>query len=222
MEKDRGTRVIAIVALVVGVVGLTIGFAAFASNLTISSSAEVTANQSNFNVDFTSTSSGEVSTSDIVPIKNPTTITASNGTISNSGDPTVTGLHATFSEPGQSATYTFWAKNIGSYVAYLNSITIGNATSSETYKKCTAKNTTTQSLVDDACAGISMTVAVSNGTASQAATSSSVATINNHSLALNGYDEIVVTISYASGSAIADGDFDVAFGNITLAYSSVD
>ncbi|MEE3344192.1 MAG: hypothetical protein VZS44_08900 [Bacilli bacterium] len=218
MEKDRSARVIAIVALLVGVVGLSIGFAAFSSSLTISSSAEVSPDQSNFNVDFTSTSSGEISTSAIVPTKSPTTLTATSGAIDNSSDPTVTGLHATFTEPGQSVTYSFWAKNIGEYVAYLNSITIANAASSQTYKKCTAKGTTTQSLVDSACSGISMTVEV--GT--EAATSSSVATINNHSLAVNGYDPIVVTISYATGSAQADGDFDVAFGDITLSYSSVD
>lgn len=218
MEKDRGTRVIAIVALVVGVVGLTIGFAAFSSTLTISSSAEVSPDSSKFNVDFTSAGTGDISTAAIVPTKSPNTITATNGAIDNSGDPKVTGLKATFTEPGQSATYSFWAKNIGEYTAYLNSITIANATGGDSYKKCTAKTGTTQSLVDSACNGISMTVQVG----SETATSSSVATINNHSLAVNGFDPVVVTISYAAGSAQADGDFDVAFGDITLSYSSVD
>lgn len=218
MEKDRGTRVIAIVALVVGVVGLTIGFAAFSSTLTISSSAEVSPDSSNFNVDFTSAGSGEVSTAAIVPTLSPTTLTASNGTISNAGDPTVTGLHVTFTEPGQSAIYSFWTKNIGEYTAYLKNITIANATGGDSYKKCTAKSGTTQSLVDSACSGISMTVKVGDA----AATSSSVASITGHSLAKDGFEPVVVTISYAAGSAQADGDFDVAFGDITLSYSSVD
>ena len=218
MEKDRGSRIIEIVALLVGVVGLSIGFAAFSNTLTISSSAEVTPDQSKFNVDFTSASSGDVSTTPIQPAtKNPETLVAANGTIDNSGDPTVTGLHATFTEPGQSVTYNFWAKNIGEYIAYLKSITIANATGAETYKKCTAKTGTTQSLVDAACNGISMTVKV--GT--EEATSSSIASISNHSLAIDAFDPIIVTISYANGSAIADGDFDVAFGDITLTYSSV-
>ena len=39
MERDRSGKVIAIVALLVGVVGLTIGFAAFSNTLTIQSSA---------------------------------------------------------------------------------------------------------------------------------------------------------------------------------------
>lgn len=218
MEKDRSARVIAVVALLIGVVGLSIGFAAFANNLKISSTAEVSPSDTAFNVDFTSSSSGDVTTGAIVPVKSPTTITASNGSIDNSGDPTVSGLHATFTEPGQSATYTFWAKNIGEYVAYLNSITIANATGGSSYKKCTATGTTTQSLVDSACEGISMTVQVG----SEAATSSSVASISGHSLAKSGFDEVVVVISYAANSARADGDFTVAFGDITLTYNSVD
>ena len=219
MEKDRGTRVIAIVALLVGVVGLSIGFAAFSNTLTISSTAEVTPDPNKFNVDFTSASSGEVSTDPIQPAtKNPTTLVAANGTIDNSGNPTVTGLHATFTEPGQSVVYNFWAKNIGEYIAYLKSITIANATGAESYKKCTAKTGTTQALVDTACEGISMTVKVG----SEAATSSSIATITGHNLAKGGFDPITVTISYAEGSGVADGDFDVAFGDITLTYSSVD
>ena len=218
MEKDRGTRVIAIVALLVGVVGLSIGFAAFSSQLNISSSAEVTPDSSKFNVDFTSTSSGNVSTAAITPTKSPTTLVATDGAIDNSSDPTVTGLHATFTEPGQSVTYSFWAKNIGEYIAYLNSITIANATSADSYKKCTAKSGTTQALVDAACNGISMTVKVGNETA----TSSSVASISDHSLAVDGYDPVIVTINYAANSGQADGDFEVAFGDITLTYSSVD
>ena len=49
MEKDRGGRVIAIVALLVGVVGLTIGFAAFTNTLTIQSDASVTPDDSLLN-----------------------------------------------------------------------------------------------------------------------------------------------------------------------------
>ena len=51
MEKDRSTKIIAIAALLIGIVGLSLGFAAFSNTLTISSSAEVTPDQSAFNVD---------------------------------------------------------------------------------------------------------------------------------------------------------------------------
>ena len=41
MEKSRRTQYIAIIALVIGVVGLSIGFSAFSSVLQIQSSATV-------------------------------------------------------------------------------------------------------------------------------------------------------------------------------------
>ena len=52
MEKDRRARVVAIAALLVGVVGLSLGFAAFTNTLTIKSSAEVKVGDSVFNVYF--------------------------------------------------------------------------------------------------------------------------------------------------------------------------
>ena len=38
----------------------------------------------------------------------------------------------------------------------------------------------------------------------------------------SSYEEVVVTIKYADGATRADGDFSVAFGDITLTYGSVD
>ena len=96
MEKDRGGKVIAIVALLVGVVGLTIGFAAFSNTLTIRSEAEYNPDASVFNVDFSSTSGsvvdGNLAPKTLTPATNgPTGATA---TIDNSGDPIITGIKA--------------------------------------------------------------------------------------------------------------------------------
>ena len=41
MSENKGYKVIAIAALVFGVIGVTLGYAAFSSTLTIKSSAEV-------------------------------------------------------------------------------------------------------------------------------------------------------------------------------------
>ena len=218
MEKNRGTKVIAIVALLVGVVGLSLGFAAFSNNLTISSSAEVRPDSSAFNVDFSSSNSAVETNPVVATVSDATEVTATNATIDNTTNPTITNLKATFTEPGQSATYSFYAYNAGQYVAYLNSIIYGNVSGEATNKVCTAKTGTTQALVDSACNGISVSVKVG----SEAVTTGSVATISGHSLAKDSAEQVVVTISYASESAIADGDFDVAFGDITLTYDSVD
>ena len=218
MEKDRSSRIIAIVALMVGVVGLTIGFAAFSNNLTISSSASVSPDSSAFNVDFSSSSSS-LATSAVTPVVTGEGATATNATIDNStaGAPTITNLSATFSEPNQKAVYTFYARNEGEYIAYLKSISFAEVESGAT-KKCTPGADTTASLVASACNGISLSVKVGN----EEVTTTNVATITGHSLAKAASEPIVVTIEYADGSAVADGDFTVSFGDISLLYKSVD
>ena len=227
MEKGRSSKIIAIVALCVGVVGLSLGFAAFSSTLTISSSAEVAPDASTFNVDFSSSQSSVV-TDNIIPEITPSGVanfTATEATISNEGDPTISNLKATFTEPGQKAVYSFYAFNAGEYEAFLNSITFAGSTP----VTCTAKENTDPTLVANACKGIKLTVDVNGVTAYVTGpvdpadeNAGSKATIQSHSLASKAGESVTVTIEYLPGSARADGDFDVAFGNVTLTYSSVD
>ncbi len=213
MSDNKIYKIIAVVALVLGVAGVTLGYAAFSNTLTISSSAEVKPDASTFNVDFSSSSSS-VATSAIVPSLNTTAtgFSATNATIDNTSDPAITNLKATFTAPGQSVTYTFYAYNAGQYIAYLNDIVFSGS------KTCTGKTGTTASLVTSACNGISLSVKVG----SESATTTSLANISGHSLAINASEEIVVTIAYASGSAVADGDFDVTLPDVVLTYASAD
>ena len=50
MEKSRTSKIIAVVALVVAVLGLSLGFAAFSNTLTISSSATVSPDSGDFDI----------------------------------------------------------------------------------------------------------------------------------------------------------------------------
>lgn len=213
MGEGKGYKIIALVALVLGVVGVTLGYAAFSSTLKISSSAEVKPDPTTFNVDFSSSSS-QVETNDIAATLNKTVtgFSATDATINNTSNPVVSNLKATFTEPGQTATYSFYAYNAGEYIAYLNSIVF------EGTKTCTAKEGTSQSLVDSACNGISLSVKVGN----ESSTITSIATIASHTLGIGASEEVVVTITYADGSALADGDFDVSLPDIVLTYDSVD
>ena len=213
MNYSKGYKALAIVALVLGIAGVSLGYAAFSNTLTISSSAEVKPDASSFNVDFSSSSSA-VETDNITPTlnKNVEGFTATDATIDNTTDPTVSNLKATFTEPGQSATYTFYAYNAGKYVAYLNSIVFQGS------KTCTAKTGTTQALVDTACTGITISAKVG----SESATTTSVASLTGHSLAIDAAEQVIVTITYADGSGQADGDFDVTLPSIVLTYDSVD
>lgn len=217
MEKNRNAQVIAIVALVVAVLGLSVGFASFSSVLNIQSSANVKPDSSTLNVDFSS-SIDSVTVAEITPTATPNSIVTTNATIDNSADPTISNLSATFTEPGQSAVYKFYAYNAGELNAYLKSIVYANVAGSNATKVCTAKEGTTDALVQKACENILVKVKVGN----ELETATGKASITGHSLAKKTGEMVTVTLEYAAGAERTDGDFSVAFGNITLNYSSAD
>ena len=216
MEKDRSSKVIAIVALLVAVVGLSVGFAAFSSTLTISSSANVTPNSDTFKVVFSSNDT-TLTTEAVNGNVTGTGASATAATINNDTNPTISGLAATFTEPGQKVVYTFYAHNSGEYEAFLKSVTYANVTGKSESRVCTPGRDTTAALVTNACDDISVKVNV--GTTN---TTASTADITGHSLAKKAFEPVTVTIEYASNGDRADGDFSVAFGDISLVYSSVD
>lgn len=241
---ERNSKVIAIVALCIGVVGLSLGFAAFSSTLTIKSSASVKPNADTFNVDFSSTTGSVVSgaveaTRAIINAEGgvvadavvPEAFIASAASINNTSNPEITGLNVVFTEPGQQATYKFYARNAGELTAYLNSLTFTETTVGEVTgtKVCTAATLTdeeiaagatqaTPALVAQACNGISISVKVGK----EANTTASIPTISGHDLAAGNEEEVTVTIKYAADAVRADGKFDVAFGDIVLVYDSLD
>lgn len=217
MEKNRNAQVIAIVALVVAVLGLSIGFASFSNVLNIQASANVKPDSSTLNVDFSS-SIDSVTVAEITPTATPNSIVTTNATIDNSVDPTISNLSATFTEPGQSVVYKFYAYNAGELNAYLKSIVYANVAGGNATKVCTAKEGTTDALVQKACENILVKVKVGN----ELETATGKASITGHSLAKKTGEMITVTLEYAAGAERTDGDFSVAFGNITLNYSSAD
>lgn len=217
MEKNRNAQVIAIVALVVAVLGLSVGFASFSNVLNIQASANVKPDSSTLNVDFSS-SIDSVTVAEITPTATPNSIVTTNATIDNSADPTISNLSATFTEPGQSVVYKFYAYNAGELNAYLKSIVYANVAGGNATKVCTAKEGTTDALVQKACENILVKVKVGN----ELETATGKASITGHSLAKKTGEMITVTLEYAAGAERTDGDFSVAFGNITLNYSSAD
>lgn len=255
MEKKRGNQVMAIAALFIAVIGLSLGFAAFSNTLTISSSATVTPDSSEFDVDFSNISSAvqttynngtsdvdgvaTVSTVPVSPAAN--TLTYTRGVISNSvaGAPTITGLSAAFTEPGQSVTYTFYTYNAGHLVAYLREINFGStiscsvATTDANNQAIPAAQQATDSLVQTACADMELTVAVKNsdGTAFSSnpisltttnTTNASTTSISGKNLAVNGAHQVSVTIAYTNHEHFVDGRTIVTLPNIQLVYKSLE
>ena len=201
MEKYRRQRIVTIIVLMVIISGLTIGFAAFTSVLSISSSATVTPDDSTFSVKF-STLKDSLNEADVVPSNASDGVEYTNGKINNTSSPTLTNLSAVFTSPGQSVTYTVYARNEGEYTAYLNNINyIGE-------KTCTPSTGTTASLVEAACNSIKMTVTVA-GTEYTATTA-----ISGHALAKKTGEEVKVKllVSYNMSNVLSENyDFLTRF-----------
>ena len=215
MDRDRSTKVIAIVALCVAVFGLSVGFAAFSNDLTIKSEATVKPNASDFDVNFSSSDTSE--TDGTVTATSTAGVTAQDATINNATAPTISGIKVEFTEPGQSAKYSFFAHNAGKYNAFLNNVTFKNVTDANANIVCVAAEGTNANMVASACQGISIKVKVGTTTFAE-----STPTITSHELPIDQYEPVEVTIEYRTGAARADGDFQVNIGDIVLTYGSVD
>ncbi len=229
MERDRKTRVIAIFAMVFAVAGLTIGYAAFTKTLNIQfTNTTVQGNSANFSVKLSSSATAATTSPVPAGVASPTASgpTALAPTLNAT---TISGLGATFSAPGQSITYTFYAVNDGQFDAYLKSITIADAAGA-TGKgvACTADTGASATMVANACKAITMTVTIgsdvatatssaaqvnkTSGITSAAIAKKSGTTIKSHT--------VVVKLDYASTANLVDGNFTVKFGNVTLNYAT--
>jgi hypothetical protein len=208
MEKSRRNKKIVLIVLLLIVVGLSIGFAAFTATLKIQSSASVMGDQNTFKVVFSE------SDSEVTGSKTNVSGVASAGTFNGTE---LSGLTATFTQPGQTATWEVYAFNAGQFDAFLKSVTFENAAGSTATIKGVAGEGTTQTYVDEAIKGMSIQVDVRGEAYTTTRTG-----ITNHKLTQSTGEKITVTLSYDSTAAIADGDFTVNIGDILLGYESVD
>ena len=208
MEHNRKIKILSIVALVLAISAMTLGFAAFSTTLNISSSASVTPNSGDFSVKF-STSQNSLVVAAVAPSSKSTGASATNGTINNEAIPTLTNLSATFSKPGDYVEYTVYARNEGQYTAYLNNINFLGS------KSCTASAGTTESLVQSVCESINVKATIGETTYTE------TTPISNHTLASNTGESLKVRLEYDENGTAADGSFSITFPNIALVYSTV-
>ena len=240
MEKDRGSKIIAVLALAVAVVGLSLGFAAFSSTLTIEPSAVVIP-EDNMRIIFSNVNGAPTDTTvtgtmnDAMEsaraaglaahLTDPNLPAAANATIDNTNlkAPKITNLKATFSAPGQSVSYTFFVYNEMTYEAFLKSITFD--TSKYSCQPGTGTDTTTASSV---CQSITVDVNVASDAATADVTGNGSVTKNEftatsaHSLAGQTGETVVVTISYPVGSPETNGDVTVRLPDVQMNYSSAE
>ena len=207
MEKnEKTTKILAIVALLISVAGVSLGFAAFSSTIQVVANANVTPNATVYKGSTLSLNSDNVLTGSFIA----TTVggaTADNATLSETG---ISNISVHFTEPGQSATYSFYGLNNTAFITYLNSVAFGT-------KSCTPGEGTTASYVAEACDDITMTIS-----AGGESFTSSNSNVSNHGVAAGTNEPIAVTITYKSNGKTADGPFSVDFGTSSLTYGTVD
>lgn len=208
MEHNRKQKLLIIVALIVGIASLSVGFAAFSTTLNISSSASVTPSSDTFKVKF-STSKDSLIVDKVAPSSKTSGIATRNGVIDNSTNPTIKGLYATFTSPGQYVEYTFYARNEGEYTAYLNSIIfLGD-------KTCNGEDDASAELVSSACESIIITATIGDTTYTE------TTPIEGHILSKGEGEQIKIRLEYLSTGTAVDGMFVIKFPNVSLIYSSI-
>lgn len=235
MRQNRQSKVVAILALCVSIVGLTLGFAAFSNTLTISSSATVSPDETDFNInvygitDFKGTTitgtdslpSVEWFTSETTSVANKYSssdldLTASDSKITDNGKSiTISDINVGLTEPGQSVSYYYMIKNEGEYDVYMDldkyefeDMTINSIAIEGT---CTAGEETSETLVNEACPYVTIRNTLDRFDSS-----------NNYYIQMKKGEHLILqrTISYDSAGKRADGDFSVAFQDLTLEFTS--
>ena len=206
MEKERTSRIIAIVALVIAVVGVSIGFAAFNATLTISGGKV----------------NGTQAANDFKP--NLTIVGVScNGAEGKYNAGSISsdkfqwsGASVNVSSKDEEITCTATVKNNSSYIAYLDSIELnGNIT-------CGATSTSGQNIAA-ACAGVELEVHGNVNAVATATTSShtNATNLTGDYIAAGETGEISFTVTYTS-SVVLDADYTATLPTMTFNYSTVD
>lgn len=190
MEKERGFRIIAVIALMVAVVGLTVGYAAYSSTLKITGAASV--DPSSWNVKF----AYKTGSSLVAAVTGKATM-ETEATLS---DTQVSGFKATLKAPGDSITYNFVVTNTGSLDAVLSTFTMGNISCAPAAGS-TAKTDEATAI----CNELSYTLTGVNA---------------NETLAAGDSKDLTLKLEWAStGTAVASDDIAITVGETTLIYT---
>ena len=240
MERERSGKVIAIVALLVAVAGLSLGFAAFSTTLNITSSADVPIDASVWKVGFSNVNnsipSSTVTVNGVTDASNNGSIDLTQFVISQTANGNAT-LHTT---NGSKVDYDFYIVNDGNLDAYLNSVTMGSLTctydqsATQHYVDGTDQHTTvtagTGTISNTDCATLfTATLKIGNSeyTSGSAAVTSGFGDTNKLAKP-NGTPTSVaakLTIAYNNDSLssvtnVPNGDFIVSLGDSTVVYGT--
>ena len=196
MEKERGAKLIAVIALLVAVAGLTIGYAAYSSTLTINGTATV--DPADWNVKFAYTSGNSLTAEK--------TGTATETTAPTLTDTAVSGFDVVLKAPGDSITYKFSVKNTGTLDAKLGTYTFGTLS-------CTpnAGSTITQEDATMLCNELKYTLTYADGSA---------ITVGETLEKTTGSKDLVLKLEWPESSTLkVVDDVKVTIGTTTFIYN---
>ena len=233
MEKEKNDRILVIVSLIVAIITLTVGFAAFSNTLIISSGATVTPDAADFDINVYGISSRDSYDGDLMNLNlydSPTfskpipftSEVATDAKISDNGkNVTISDLSVQLKKPGDGVQYIFLVKNEGQYDAYLTSDSLIKLFNEGIDHTCVAGPDATGDLVDRACDYISFA-----GYAIDSDFNDNLSDLMNYGsykFSKGGYFFLQLDIYYENvdGVVRADGDFSVDFDDIVLDFSSV-
>ena len=231
MEKERNGKIIAVIALVVAVAGLSLGFAAFSTSLKIDTAANVS-NNSNWDVGFSTDGQAiedvtTPGTKNANESGNPGVIDVTKYTISQH---TNANLSTT---TGSSVSYDLDILNKGKIAANLSFVNLNNvtftctnATGDSLYEGVAGAGSTssgnTTTISNENCGKMfGVSLKINNTTYS-----SSASNITGETIAANGSVPVKLTVYYkddADARSVAstlDGNIIVNIGSISVGYVS--
>lgn len=216
MEKNNNGKMVAIVALVVAVVALSVGFAAFADDLTIDGTATVES-KNEFDDDTATNGLHYQANSNKCYLTSDSTaktaiVGADVGTLSTDA---WSGISIPLGDSANSITCEAVVENLTSYTAYLKSLASNKGLT------CTSSGANKTTNEGNVCAATTMTVKIGS-VATDTITVTNAAANNNTTsgtiAAEGGTALVTVTVEYTG--AQTDEDVTITLPTITHHYSS--
>lgn len=223
MHKKVDKKII-IIILLIGVVGLSIGLAAFSSTLNIKSETTVSPDESSLNVGL-STSTTSIKGGTVIPTSDNESLlsSATNAVISEDGK-SISNISVAFTEPGQIITYNFYIYNSGKLDAYFRRMNALRSENGGHTIRCTAGEGTTDALVQETCKSINIRF-TSDELKTDHTMGDNTASINylyeKKIISPNLYSDFSISIQYLDTDIRADGPFSVGIAPLEAIFNSI-
>lgn len=194
--KDRGFKVIAIAALLLAVVGLTVAYASYTETLKVSGTVTAKSSTESWDVHFTEPSAPTLSGLATVGTTPTTTATV------------ISGFNVNFFAPGDSVEYNFNVENGGKLDAELTAVSLGSLS-------CAPGNGQSKATTEEAnalCADLTFALTYTDGT--EIKTGDVITHTSNNTKGLK------LVVSWKADSQVTlSGDAVVTVGESTLTYT---